>query len=258
MARGKKQSQNYELAECMCVDLSNYVVQANLLILSKQNMSLKAMKLIRLAIMQIKPADKELRTYKISVKELADILDVNANNLYSCLPEVTKEMMKSLLEIEDQTTTRFKYYNWTAICEYVPDDGLYIQLSDKLKPLLLNLRNHYTQYPLEAVVKMKSEYSIRFFELILAKINCQVLPLNGLDVYLSLSEIRNVCGCNSKMYDEFSKIKQKVIDKAISEVDRWTTYRITYSKENYLKQNRSVIGITFNVNMVYHVAKNSS
>lgn len=210
-------------------------------------MSLKAMKLIRLAIMQIKPGEKELRTYRISVKELANILNVNENNIHSAIPELMPELMENLFFIGERV------YNCTSSCEYVPDDGIYIRLNEKLKPLFFYLKTQYTQYPLESIMQMDSEYSIRFFEMILEKVNGQILPENGFDVYISMEEIKDICGCDTKAYDEFSKIKQKVIDKSISEIEKHTAYRVSYTKNSYLKQGRTVVGITFTINMIYHI-----
>ncbi len=248
MARGKKH--NFELAEYMCMELDNYVAQSNILVLSQQDLSIMSMKLIRLAIMQIKPEDKELRTFRITIKDLARTLEIDASNIYRTVDMLTDELLSNFIKIT--IGSAYKKANWVSNCTYLPDDGLYIRLNDELKPYLLNLKSHYTQYPLEAVIKMKSEYSIRFFELILEKVNQQILPINGLDIYLSLEEIKSVCGCNAETYQRFSNLKQKVIDRAIKEIHKYTLYRITYDKCNYLKQGKMVVGITFNMNMLYH------
>ena len=54
-----------------------YIVQANELLRSKQSdLTLMESKLIRLAVSQIMKGDKDLRTYKVNVSQLAEFLEV--------------------------------------------------------------------------------------------------------------------------------------------------------------------------------------
>lgn len=55
---------------------------------------------------------------------------------------------------------------WVSKCEYQADVGVAIKLNDELKPLLLNLKERYTQYTLDNILTMKSVYAIRIFELL--------------------------------------------------------------------------------------------
>ena len=249
MARGNQSKRNN--AEYMCTDLNNFVVQSNIMITSRQNLSINAMKLVRLAIMQVKPDEKELKLFKITIQELANLLQVDASNLYKSADDITTEIMSKPL-FRKNADGGWKKYAWVSSCEYIVDDGLYIKLNDELKPYLIGLKKYYTQYTLDCIIGMKSEYSIRFFELIIEKIDQQVLPINGLGIYISIEDIKTVCGCDAPAYEKFGKIKQSVIDKAISEINEKTSYRISYDKSDYHKNGRSVVGITFNVNMSYH------
>ena len=137
---------------------------------------------------------------------------------------------------------------WVSYCEYQSDVGVIIQLNEHLKPFLLALREHYTQYTLENVLAMKSVYAIRIFELLQLKTIPKVLPKSGIDIELTVQEIRESCDLGDK-YKEFSNFKMRVIDGAEKEINRVTLYNVSHS---YIKTGKSVTSIVFHVNMKYH------
>lgn len=108
--------------------------------------------------------------------------------------------------------------------------------------------NNYTQYTLENILAMKSVYAIRIYELLQSKIMSRVLPKDGVNITIPIKELKECCDCMDK-YAEFSNFRMKVLDKAKSEINRVTMFRIDYS---YVKKGRSVAGIEFHVNMRYH------
>ena len=76
----------------------------------------------------------------------------------------------------------------------------------------------------------------------------KILPKNGVDIIIPVQELRECCGCEDK-YPAFGSFKKKVIDMAVSEINRVTSYVVTF---DYLKTGRSVTSIRFHVNMMYH------
>ena len=121
-------------------------------------------------------------------------------------------------------------------------------MNDRLKPFLLELQKHYTQYALENVLAMKSVYAIRIFELLQMNTMQKALPKGGIDVELTVQEIRDCCNLNDK-YENFGSFREKVIDKAEKEINRVTLYDVTHS---YVKTGKSVTSIVFHINMKYH------
>ena len=56
-------------------------------------------------------------------------------------------------------------FQWCSTCEY--EDGIItIKLHDKLKPYLIQLKQHYTQYMLQDILMLKTVYAVRLYELI--------------------------------------------------------------------------------------------
>lgn len=243
MARGKKQIEG-QLSFDFCLDTRNYVVQANALIGGKQALKLNSAKLIRSAIMQVVREDEELKPYIVTINELSDLLNVPASNIYRDIEDITDDIIKNpvyIREMKDGKTIRFIKIPWVSWCEYKSDTGVAIKLNEKLKPLLVNLRENYTQYTLQEILAMKSIYAIRIFEILQSKIMSNAVPREGTHIILSVQELRECCDCEDK-YPAFGNFKNKVIDKAVKEINRVTYYDLTFS---YQKKGRRVMAIDF-------------
>ena len=244
MARGRKQIEG-QLTFEMCLNTEHFVVQSNALVGGKQALKLNSAKLVRAAIMQIKPEDQEILPYKITISELAELLGVSQSNIYRDINEITDDIIRNPVFIREITEKRIRWVKipWVAFCTYDSDVGVAIKLNDDLKPFLLNLKEHYTQYELAEVLAMKSVYAIRIFEMLQEKIKVRHLPDDGMDVEMSVQEIRECCDCEDK-YEKFSHLKSRVIDAAVSEIERTTLYSLTY---DYIKKGKTVIGFVFHM-----------
>ena len=252
MARGKKQIPG-QLSFSFCLDTENYVVQSNGIVGGKQALSLNSAKLIRAAIMQISPEDKELKPYVISIAELAILLGVPRSNLYRDIDEITNNIISHPVFVKAQNGKRIAWVKipWVQRCEYVSDAGVAIKLNDELKPFLLQLQGNYTQYTLDSVLSMKSVYSIRIFELLLEAIKQgrNPLPKEGRDAELTIRNIRECCDCEDK-YTRYSQFKARVIEKALQEINSKTMYRVSYTEK---KKGHAVESLIFNINTFYHL-----
>lgn len=243
MARGRRQADG-QLSFGFCLDTRNYVVQANTLIGGRQALKLNSAKLIRSAIMQVVRGDEELKPYIITVNELSELLNVPANNIYRDIEEMTDDIISNpvyVREVDGGKTTGFIKIPWVTRCEYKADVGVAIKLNEELKPFLVNLKKHYTQYTLGEVLAMKSVYAIRIFEILQSKIMDSIVPRAGTHVILSVQELRECCDCEDK-YIAFGDFKKRVIEKAVNEINRVTYYEITFI---YQKSGRSVVAIDF-------------
>jgi len=253
MARGKKTKQ-IEGQLCLfdfCTDASNYVVQANSLIGGRQALKLNSAKLIRSAIMQVVKEDTELKPYMITIKEFAELLQIDESNIYKFADEITDDIIRNpvyVREEKDGKTIKWIKIPWVSRCEYNSDIGIAIKLNEELKPFLIDLKDHYTQYTLQEVLAMRSVYAIRIFEMLQSKIMSRVLPKEGVKIVITVQEIKECCDCADK-YKDFSNFKIKVLDKAKNEINRVTMFKVDYS---YIKEKKRVVAIEFHINMFYH------
>lgn len=241
-----------ELDGQLCFDLSTktdqFVVQANELLEGKQNLKLNSAKIMRSLIMQIKPEDDDLKSYLISIPDLAKLLKISSANIYRDIDEITDDILKNHVAIKDPIKGRFIKIQWVSACVYEKGIGLAIKINPLLKPFLLNLQDHYTQYQLEEVLAMKSVYAIRIYELLQKEKMVRVLPKDGIDLVLTIKQIRQACDCEDK-YERFSQLKSRVIEVAVREIERTTNYTLSY---DYMKNGRTVEALKMHVNMNYH------
>ena len=195
----RKKKEALQIDGQLCFDLNtssdNYVVQANELIEGKQNLKLNSAKIMRTLIMQIRPDDEDLKSYVVSVPELAQLLGVTATNLYRDMDEVTNDILTNHVAIKDPKNKKFLKIQWVSACAYEKKVGLAVKMNPMLKPFLLNLKEHYTQYQLENILAMKSVYAIRIYELIQKEQILKYIPKEGAYVVLTVKEIREACDC---------------------------------------------------------------
>ena len=249
MARGKKQIEG-QMVFNFCMDTTNYVVQSNALVGGKQALKLNSAKLIRSAIMQVVKEDEELKPYIITIHDLSELLHIPSSNIYRDIDEITNDIINNpvFLRMDSGKKTAWVKIPWVSRCEYHSDVGILIKLNDELKPYLVNLKEHYTQYVLENILAMKSIYGIRIFEILQEKIKERILPKGGRDIVLSVQEIRECCDCTEK-YNKWSHFKDRVIDSAVKEIEKTTFYTLSYET---IKSGRKVDSIKFHINMKDH------
>lgn len=227
----------------MCTDGMNYVVQSNEMIMARQGLSVNAAKIVRLAIMQIKPDDKSISEgYFISVHELSETLGIPSQNLYRDLDRITDEIMSSFLEFRkedaDGKDGGYTKIAWASKCDYVKKEGLFLRLNLDLEPYLIGLKKLYTQYSFMEVSKMKSVYSIRVYELIISKLDSSVFPKEGRNVVVLIDEILEMCKVDSGSYKRLSDLKTS-FGRAVRDINRFTIFDVSYTD---VKEGKKVVG----------------
>lgn len=227
----------------MCLNGENYVVMSNDLIKGKSNLSLNELKLLRLTIMQVLKEDTDLRTYQINISELAELLDITSPSIYRDVDDMTTHLLQEIVYVGDGNPKhKYKKFQWCSDCEY--DNGVVtIRLHDNLKPYLLELKEHYTQYVLQDILILKTVYAVRMYELIVEELRTKVYADKTATIELSIDTIRKATNTETK-YEQTAMLKVRVIDSAISEINEKLGYHITYVP---IKRSRKIVGYRFTV-----------
>lgn len=229
-------------------DVTLPVVQSYTLINGKQSLKLNSAKLIRSAIMQLAREDRNFQPYVITIQEIADLLNISASNVYRDIEGITDDIIKNPVEIKQNDGPKKEKWikvPWVKRCEYNSDVGLLILLNDDLAPLLYNLQDFMAQYPYEEIGDMRSIYSLRIFELVMSRVYKELRYGETLVVAITVQEIKEACNCEG-LYKEFSNLKLRVIDPAVNEVNKHTSYDFSYRA---LKASRSVVAIEFTIKL---------
>ena len=217
-----------------------YIAQANELVRSKQDdLSLVEAKIIRLAISQILKDDRDFRTYRCNVADLAKFLGIDPKNIYRDIRDISMSLMKKSIFIIDKSKLKksgdynYKTFNWVDLIEY-NDGTLTIRLSESLKPYLIGLNELFTTYGYSAIVALPSNYSIRFYELVASYYNiknhCNVyegINIESNEFVLSIEYLRSFFNCENK-YPNTNDFLRRTIDSSIEALRKHSFLFVSY------------------------------
>lgn len=111
------------------------------------------------------------------------------------------------------------------------------KFGDSIRPFLENLTKNYSSYLYSNIVSMRSNFSIRLYEILLrqAKWNKTYDP--------TLAYLKELLGVsNVKSYERFAEFRKTVLDKAKKEINEQTDLYIEYEP---IKKGRAVHAIKF-------------
>ena len=213
------------------------IVQANELLRSKQSdLTLMESKLIRLAVSQIMKGDKDLRTYKVNVSQLAEFLEVPKTNVYRSMQDINISLMQRVIFIRDK--------------EY-KDGTLTYRLSDELKPYLIGLSEMFTLYSYDSIIKLPTNYSIRLFELLTSWVNIIIkgentpafpdISTDPDEIVLAIDYLRDFFDCNDK-YKSAGDFVRNVIEVNLGFINQYTNLKVSFRKH---KKGRSISHVIF-------------
>lgn len=215
-----------------------------------ENVSLKARKLLYIAISQSKKTDTEFFEYEISVKEFADLMGIDASNVYQEADALTDELMRGFVKIQEKDSKSWRKYQLFDMCEYTENGSIRFEISKQMTDFLLNLTGNFSQPLLHDFLKMRSPYSMAIWHLIQREMKSKKLGMTATTSFdISLRELRQVTGCENKL-KQVGEFKKRVLDKALREIFNCAGIRITYQN---IKVGRTVEGFRFFAEGVGHI-----
>lgn len=211
------------------------VVKANTLIQNtRYDLSLHEQKILLRLIQMIEPTDTEFKLYQFSILEFCQLCGINNsgknyNDIHKAIESLANKSYWVQLENEKEILLR-----WidTVIIDK-KTHIMQIKLNDVMKPFLLQLKSYFTSYSLYYTIVMKSKYAIRLYELLKSYQNLKEKTFNIEKLKVLLDAI---------VYNQWGHFKEKVIDKAIAEINLLTDINVSYS---LIKEKRSFVEITF-------------
>lgn len=207
-----------------------------------EKISLRARKLLYIALAQSRFNDKKLFEYTISAKEFASLTGVQANHIYEEADKITDELMKGFVKYRPFGRREFVKHQLFKTCRYV-DGDLTFELSEEMTPIVLNLRHDFSMPLLHDFLQMRSNYSIEIWHLIQPYLGKdRPSPKDPpVEWEISLAELRERTGTTDK-FVQVGQFKSRVLDPALREIEQRCGYRITYGN---VKEGRLVTGFRF-------------
>ena len=236
MAKTKTISQNKKFE--IDIARSHTVVKANELIQkSRFELSSQEQKVILCLISKIKPNDKEFQEYEFEINEFCKLCGIETNNgkNYKNIKDTIKKLSDKSLWITLDAGTEV-LLRWVNTAKIDKRSGVIkLGLHEIMKPYLLELKARFTQYELINTLTMRSQYSIRLYELLKSHEykGKWLVEIDKLKRLLSAE--------NYKLYANF---KQKVLGIAMREINDLSDIDVEYEA---LKVGRKFTEIEFKI-----------
>lgn len=218
---------------------SNQIIQE-----SRYELSLQQLKMVCYICSKIKPdAEKEGESYlpqliyDINMKEYAELCGLTTGGKFY---EKTKAVLQSLrdmsvwITLEDGTETTVSWIKKPYINR---GKGIIrIELDEDMVPYLFGISKNFTAYELVNILMMKSQYSIRLYELLKSYKNMVIKKIELDKLYRMLMIDKNL------YYKKYTNFRRTVLERAIEEINEFTDLNVTYSP---IKRGRSIQAIEF-------------
>jgi plasmid replication initiation protein len=212
------------------------VRKGNALIEAKYKLTVHQQRILYALLETITPFDEDFKDYRLDIKTLAEKNGLEAGKaLYKQIHEALKGLVGYVLEIKNDDETLL--VAWLSRAKYREGRGYAdISFDPSLRPYLLLLKSHYTEYPAIAVSGFKSSYSFRFYEWL------QTFRYkgNGVQFYrvFTVQEIRDKMEIPKTEYPRFVDFKRRVIEPAMEEIRLYSDLDIV--SVEYIKIGRAV------------------
>lgn len=216
------------------------IIQHNNLVEANYRLSLQEKRLMLFLISRIKKDDDSFKNIEISISELASVMEVDKKNMYRDMAKVTKNMIGRVLSIRDLDEDSLLQVPWIASAKYFYRQGVInFQISEKLAPYLLALKDKFTIIRLSDLMCFRSIYAIRIYELLK-----QYQPVGQRRI--DLAQLRLSCGIPENRLNLVSDFRRKVLDIAKREINEKSDILIEFE---FFKRSRKFIGVEFDIKL---------
>ena len=216
------------------------VTISNDLIVLPNKFSLNEYRLFLYGISLINPMDTNTPLeFEISLNDFAEMFNCKLDGLYKDIKnDVLSRMFQRFITGKNDTwKERFHILRKVSYCDN--QSRIKIKFDEEIRPYIQNLSEKYTTFYLNQISEMKSIYSIILYQLCIERLKAnQGYPQS---FYKTIDSIKSDLSLNNK-YNRYCDLKQRVLVRAISEVNEKTNINITYYE---IKKGRSVFQIKF-------------
>ncbi|MEW9139553.1 replication initiation protein [Bacillus wiedmannii] len=212
---------------------NNIVSKSNTLIEANSRLNLVEQKMLLCLASNIEPSDRDFKTYTFPIKQFHDLLGLSGSTKYTELSKITKELLSKVIEIK--VGEELIQVSWLSSAIYNKNKGtIDLRFDPLLKPFLLELSSKFTSYRLANVVKLKSTYAIRIYELLkqYENIKERIISIENLRYYLDAIDV----------YPNYANLKQRVLKPSQKELNQKTDISFEFEE---IKLGRKVQKIRF-------------
>ncbi|EKD83257.1 MAG: replication initiator protein [uncultured bacterium] len=214
------------------------VRKANSLIEATYKLSAIEQKIVLYLVSTITPSDDDFKPYQFKIKKFFEFIGHSETN-YTWLEENLLSLKNRNLRIVYENEKGKKVIlnvNWLSSSKYVEGSGsVELRFDPNMKPFLLQLKSRFTNYHLSNVVQLKSQFSIRLYELLK---QYEKIGKRAFGLY----DLRCILGIDEDQYQQYTDFRKRVILAAQAELAEKTDICFTFKET---RVSRKVDVITF-------------
>jgi len=194
-----------------------------------------AIKTLSILIAQIRVEDKDFKEYIININEFKDLTGTTSKNISDYIERMTTELLSKPFKIDE-----YNKLNWVTVAKYKKGENqVKFEIHRDLKPYLIGMKNNFLQYDITNILKLKSTYIIRMYEICKDRLNENKRYNNKKTKFnIEIKKIREIFEI-PKSYKN-NDIKRHILDKAVIQFADKTDIKISYTE---VKQGRKVVSL---------------
>jgi len=232
----------YENSKPITAKAKEYkIIKSNDLIQqSRFSLSLQEQRVILYLISKIKPEDTKLTDYEFKIQDFCTLCGIdNANGAnYKYIKQTLKGLRDKSIWLTRSDGAQVTL-GWVSKVTINPGSGtVIIKLDDDMKPYLLQLKERFTSYELLYTLAMRSQYSVRLYELL------RSYEYQKKKIILDIDRMKELV--NAETYTRFPDFKRYVLDIAVREINDVSDLAVSYE---LIKEGRRYAKLAFEVNL---------
>jgi len=186
--------------------------------------------------------DKPGTMYLVRVRELELLTGRQWN--YRQLLDSTEQLNSRIYHIEDKA--KVLQISLLASAEYLKGKSVIeLEISEKMRPYLIDLKSNFTSYQLQAVFSLTSKFAKRIYQFVSQWKDVGHTKTYTLDEFKFMLNLKDPKGKEPEQYVAIANFQRDVLKVAMSQINEHTDLRVSYE---LLKSSRAYDRIKFYVN----------
>jgi plasmid replication initiation protein len=223
------------------------VKKSNNLIEARYKFDIWETRIFTSILTQIERIDEDFKVYRLYLRDIIKEFDINNGNAYELLRQAADSLMnkKFYLDYEGDGAERKKVYHIIRNVDYMTklidenkrslNEYVDVSIDPDMKPLLLQLKEQFTTYDMRNIIRFKSSYSVRIYELLK---QYESIGHRTIDV----DYLKSAFEINDE-YPLFGNFYQKIIEPAHAAINEHTDLFVTEIEK--VKSGKKVIALKF-------------
>lgn len=203
------------------------VTKSNMLIEAGYRLSLTEMQIILYGIGLINPLQKDFPlSYQIEITRFSKMFDRDHGDIYKEVKNaVVKRFWNRDFSYPDEKG-KIVTLRWLTKMVHEDKSGyIEIKFSEEIQPYLHQLQGNFTSFYIDQIAKLKSIYSVRFYEYAIMVLNKN--KSNQEIFSLSIEEIKKWLNIEDR-YKRFCDFKIRILEKSKNEISNLSNLNFKY------------------------------